>query len=192
MLSAEKEIELVEDLKAGSEEAFEWMVRQHQTKVYNLCYTFLKSQADAEDISQEVFVEIYRSIGKFRSESQLSTWIYKITLSKCLEEVRRRKRRQKWSVITSVFGEREIEEPGHFEHPGVQLENKERAQILFGKIDLLPENQKSAFILHKVEGVPYQEIADIMGISLASVESLIHRAKQNLKNMLTEYYQSES
>jgi RNA polymerase sigma-70 factor (ECF subfamily) len=77
-----------------------------------------------------------------------------------------------------------------FYHPGTQLENKEQSAILFKAIDQLPEKQKSAFILHKIEGLSYNEIADILNTSLSSVESLLFRAKQNLQQSLSEYYKN--
>ena len=82
-----------------------------------------------------------------------------------------------------------IEKPD-FHHPGVILDNKERASVLFKAIDRLPENQKTAFTLHKLEGLSYQEISEVMKTTLSSVESLMHRAKNNLKKWLAEHYES--
>src|SRR5205085_5782755 len=126
------------------------------------------------------------------AQSKLSNWLYRITLSKALDHLRRKKRKKRFAYIQSLFGaggETVIEKPD-FNHPGVALDNKERAATLFNAIAQLPENQKIAFTLHKVEGLSYQEISDIMKTSISSVESLMHRAKNNLKKLLSEHYEN--
>ena len=94
------------------------------------------------------------------------------------------------AFLTSLFGNNDElkHHPADFVHPGVQLENQERASILFKNIDKLPDNQKVAFTLHHVEGLSYQEITEVMQTSLSAVESLIHRAKHNLRKSLGQYY----
>jgi RNA polymerase sigma-70 factor (ECF subfamily) len=110
-----------------------------------------------------------------------------------LDHLRRKKRKKRFAYIQSLFGpnnETIIEKPD-FNHPGVKLDNKERAAILFTAINQLPENQKIAFTLHKLEGLSYQEISDVMKTSVSSVESLMHRAKNNLRKHLTGHYENE-
>ena len=97
-------------------------------------------------------------------------------------------------LIFKVFlvpGVKLIIEKPDFNHPGIALDNKERAAVLFKAIDRLPENQKIAFTLHKVEGLSYQEISDVMKTSVSSVESLMHRAKNNLKKLLRDHYENK-
>jgi RNA polymerase sigma-70 factor (ECF subfamily) len=107
--------------------------------------------------------------------------------------IRNRKRKKRFAFITSLFGE--DNEPKHdppdFVHPGVHLDNREKASMLFKAISKLPENQRIAFTLHKVEGVPYQEISEIMNVTVSAVESLIHRAKANLRKWLEDFYLKE-
>jgi RNA polymerase sigma-70 factor (ECF subfamily) len=152
----------------------------------------LQNREDAEDVTQEIFITIHININEFREESSLSTWIYRIALNKCLEFIRKKDRKKRSGIFKWIFssdGERAIENHSDFMHPGIQLENQERAKVLFKAIELLPEQQKTAYILHKLEQVSYNEIASIMEVSLSSVESLLFRAKQNLKKHLTIYYE---
>ena len=140
-------------------------------------------------MSQEVFIEVYQKIKSFRGDASLSTWIYRISVNKCLENIRSQKRKKRWAIFSSlgVHGEKN-NDPIEFNHPGVALENKERAAILMRKIEALPENQRVAFTLHKLEGLSYEEVAQVMRVSLEAVESLLFRAKSNLKKALKNYY----
>lgn len=181
---------LIDDLKSGSEEAFRTLVELYQLRVYNTSLGLLRSENEAEDISQEVFIEVFQSINNFKGESKLSTWIYRITVTKSLELMRYKKRKKRFAPILSIFNseDQRMIEPKDFAHPGVKLEQQENAAVLFSAIDLLPDSQQTAFTLHKLQGLSYQEIATIMNTSLSSVESLMHRAKLNLKKRLTSYY----
>lgn len=181
---------LLHSLKQGDEQAFKILVDTYQHKVYNICIGFLKNEEDADDVSQEVFVEVFNSVGTFEEKSDLGTWVYRITVNKSLEFLRSQKRKKRFAWLTSLFGKEDIygEQHADFLHPGVQLENKERSAILFKKIEMLVDSQKTAFVLHKIEGLSYAEIADVMEVSVSSVESLMHRAKKNLRKSLEQYY----
>lgn len=170
----------------------EKLVKENQSRVYNVCLSILQNPTDAEDISQETFIHIIHNIEKFKNESELSTWIYRVTVNKCLEELRRRKRKKRWARLLSLGGDFDdgVDVP-HFDHPGVLLENKERAGLFFSVLGQLPDKQNVAFTLHKVEGLSYQEISEAMKISKSAVESLIHRAKSNLQKALKVYYQNQ-
>lgn len=179
------------ELKEGSEKAFELLLSVFSGKVYNLCLGILHSQEDAEDVTQEVFTTVFLSIKQFKGESKLSTWIYRISVNKCQEFIRKRSRKKRFGFslpIESLELNTGNSIKANFMHPGIELENQERAAILFSAIDKLAENQKIAFTMHKIEGIPYDEIAVIMETSLSSVESLIFRARQNLKQLLASYY----
>jgi len=188
------EKQIIADLKDGSEQAFSDFVNDFQEKVVSTCLGFAPNLQDAEDIAQEVFVEVYRSIGKFREQASLSTWVYRIAVSKSLEFIRHRKRKKRVAFFQSLIGledERTQSISDTFNHPGVQIENKERGAIIFAAINQLAENQRIAFVLSKVEGLSYQEIAKIMDLSISSIESLLHRAKKNLQKKLEVYYRKE-
>ncbi len=184
------DLELVERLKKGDEAAFKMIVDTWQDMVYNTSLGIVQSTEDAEDVAQEVFVQVYESIGQFKGDSKFSTWLYRIAVTKSLDHLRKKKRKKRFAFVQSLFGmnEEEVRHEPDFNHPGVSLENKEKAAVLFRAIDKLPDNQKAAFTLHKLEGLSYQEVAEIMETTVSSVESLMHRAKTNLKKNLTDYY----
>ncbi|HEY1869633.1 MAG TPA: RNA polymerase sigma factor [Chitinophagaceae bacterium] len=184
---------LIEKLKQGDETAFRQIVADWQNMVYNTAVGILQNAEDAEDVAQEVFVQVYESVKTFKAESKFSTWLYRITVSKALDHLRRKKRKKRFAYVQSLFGadNQTIIEKPDFHHPGVTLDNKERAAVLFKAISQLPENQKIAFTLHKLEGLSYQEISEVMKTSVSSVESLMHRAKINLKKWLTSHYENE-
>ena len=188
----ESENDLITLLKEGSETAFRDLVDQNQARVYNTCLGFVRNEDEADDIAQEVFIEIYRSIRTFRGESKLSTWIYRIAVTKSLEHIRAKKRKKRYAIFRSlVYSDDDtvMDIPDHI-HPGVLAENRERAKILFQAIELLPENQKVAFTLNKIEGMSYEEIAGVMKKTVSSVESLLHRARLKLQENLYMYYKS--
>ena len=163
---------LIQQLQQGVEQAFAQVVDAYQHLVYNTVLGLLQSKEEAEDVSQEVFIQMYQSIGQFKGESKLSTWLYRIAVTKSLDWQRRKNRN----------------DPPEFNHPGVAMESKEKAAFLFKAIKSLPDNQKVAFTLNKIEGLSYQEVADVMQVTEASVEAFLHRAKQNLRKELGDYY----
>ena len=151
----------------------------------NLALQYVQNIEDAEEITQDVFLSIYQSIEGFREESKLSTWIYKITINKSIDLINKRKRKKRFAFLTSLFNSEDndlINEPAHFNHPGVQLENKEALQKLFELINQLPQKQH---YITKIEQKSLIETAKIMELSPKAVESLLHRAKVNLQKKLT-------
>lgn len=186
---------LISKLKRGDRAAFKQFVEVHKDQVYNTCIGFMHNQEDAEDVTQEVFMEVYNSIQSFNENSALSTWIYRIAVNKSIELIRHKKRKKRFGFFKALMNsEDNVEDVGDnsaFGHPGVDLENKERSEILLKAISKLPETQRIAFTLNKIDGLTTKEIAEIMEKSSASIEALIHRAKNNLKTDLTEYYQSQ-
>ena len=137
---------------------------------------------EAEETTQDVFIAIFQKANTFKGMSKVSTWIYRITVNKALNNIEKRNHRPK--SATEIQDYHTIE----FNHPGIKLENKEKAKYLFTTIDTLANKQKTAFILSYIEELPRQEVADIMGTSLKSVESLLQRAKNNLRKKLISIY----
>lgn len=181
---------LIERLKQGDTAAFKEIVESAQGLVYNTALGIVQNAEDAEDVSQEVFVQLYESISGFKGESKLSTWLYRITVSKAMDHLRKKRRKKRFAFVQSLFGANEelIHDPPDFVHPGVSLDNKEKAKQLFHAINKLPEKQKIAFTLNRIEGLSYQEISEVLRLSVASVESLLHRARKNLRKTLESYY----
>ncbi len=172
--------------------SFKDIVEQWQTMVYNTALSIVQVAEDAEDITQDVFLDVYEKLPAFRGEAQLSTWIYRITVNNALDFEKKKKRQKNGGLFRQIFRVKEEEEPVNFNHPGVLLDNKEKAAVLFKALKKLPEKQRVAFTLHKIEGLPYQEVAAIMNTSLYAVESLMARAKAGLKKTLEQFYQSEA
>ncbi len=159
--------------------------------VLNTCFRFVMNKEDAEDISQEVFIEAYRSLDSFRQESKLSTWLYRIAVTKSLDHLRKKKRKKRFSSLKRVIGindpAEELPMPSN-ETPAEVLSGNERVEVLQRALDALPDNQKTAFLLSKYDGYSNQEIAEIMQTSVSAIESLVHRAKKNLQKQLEKYY----
>lgn len=186
-----REENLVESLKKGDQNAYRSIMELYADMVFNTSLSIIQNANDAEDITQEVFVEVFQSIHKFEEKSSLKTWIYRITVTKTLDEVKKAKSLKRGSLLTRVFKNKEdrsMPDIPQFHHPGIELEQREAAAELFAAIEKLPANQQTAFTLHKIEHLSYKEIADIMQLSLSSVESLIFRARQNLIKLLENYY----
>ncbi len=190
-----EEKRFIELLQAQDQQAFSRLLDEYQKMVYNTCLSFVPNAADAEDIAQEVFVEVYSAISKFKGNSKLSTWIYRISVNKSLEFIRKKNTKKRFAFLQSLSGNTvPIDKTGYFtefDHPGVLLEQKEQQEIIFRAIYQLPEAQKTVFTLHKIDGLSYKEVGEITKKSVSSVESLMFRAKKNLKQILTAYYKKE-
>ncbi|MEQ6124221.1 RNA polymerase sigma factor [Pseudotenacibaculum sp. MALMAid0570] len=184
--------EFIEKLKKGSESAFSLLLEEYQQKVFHTCLSFVPNKEDAEDVAQEVFLEVYKSVSKFKGNSKLSTWIYKICTNKCLEFIRKKNAKKRFAFMQSILGnEIPMDKTNfftEFNHPGILLENKEKSEAIFLAINTLPESQRVIFTLAKIDGKSYQEIVEITGKSLSSVESVMFRAKKNLQQKLENFY----
>lgn len=185
------ERELIALLKKKDREAFKTIVKTWQDMVYNTALGLLQNAEDAEDTAQEVFMQVYESIDSFKEESKFSTWLYRITVSKSLDHIRKKKRKKRFAFIQSLYGKNDelMTDPPNFFHPGVSLENKESAVVLFKAIEKLSPNQKQAFVLNKIEGLSYNEIGEIMKLTDSAVDALLQRAKKNLQISLKNYYE---
>lgn len=172
-----------------SEENFADIVNARQQMVYNTALGIVQNEEDAEDVTQEVFVKVYEGLKDFRREASISTWVYRITITTALDFEKQKKRQKRGGLLQRVFGNKEADEAPDFYHPGIALDKKEDAAVLFLAIKKLPEKQRTAFVLHKIEGLTNNEIAEILTISLQAAESLQVRAKNNLRNYLKEYYE---
>lgn len=189
------EAEIIQKLQQGNEQAFRQVVEKYQKLVVNTCNGMVHNKEDAEDIAQEVFIEVVRSIHKFRADSKLSTWLYRIAVNRSLNYIRDHKK-NKWfqsfdETVKQKIALFEKTQNNPADHPEYNIENNERAQMLHAAIDSLPKNQKVAFTLSKYEDLSYQEISDVMNVSISSVESLLHRAKKNLQKKLYRCYQKK-
>lgn len=184
---------LIHDLKNANQQAFKELVERYQNMVVNTCYGFLRNQQDAEDVAQDVFIEIHRAIHRFREEAALSTWIYRIAVNKSLNLIKKNKHKKWVNNFQPVFsGEKDSEQFIDTEtpNPHISLEHQERIRILQNAINSLAENQKIAFTLSKYENLDYKQIAEVMGTTTSAVDSLLIRAKKNLRKKLYNYYKN--
>lgn len=168
---------------------FEKIYQEFKLLVYNVALNYLQNIEDAEEITQDVFLQIHQSLHKFDNKSVLKTWIYRIAINKSLDFIKMKNSKKRLFIFGNKSqNENEYLNSSNFEHPGILLENKENAKILFLAINSLTENQKTAFILSKIDGLSNPEISAIMEVSISSVESLIFRAKSALKEKLSEKF----
>ncbi|GAA3598306.1 RNA polymerase sigma factor [Flavivirga amylovorans] len=186
----------INDLNAGKQSAYSKLIDDFQDKVFATCISFVPNKEDAEDIAQDVFVEVFKSIGKFKGHSKLSTWIYRIATNKCLEFIRKKSTKKRFAFLQSIMGKDiPMDKSKYFtemNHPGIILENKEKSETLFLAINQLSEDQKTVFTLSKIDGVSHKEIGEIINKSVSSVESLMFRAKKNLQELLENFYKNEN
>lgn len=168
---------------------FEQLYHSYKNLVFNLALQYVQNVSDAEEITQDVFLTVYKKLNTFKQEASFSTWIYRITINKSLDFLKAKKRQKRFAFFTTLFfenGEEKKYANQSFNHPGIELENKEAIEKIFSCINQLPDNQKTALILSKIEQKSQIEIAEIMGLSPKAVESLVQRAKVNLSKMLNE------
>ncbi len=165
---------------------FEEIYTKYSKQVYNLALHYLQNTEDAQEVTQDVFVTIFQKINSFNGASKLSTWIYRITVNHALDFLKAKRRKKRFAVLTSLFHPQSnqlIHELFHLDHPGVSLEDQEAIEQIFSAINQLPDKQKTAIILTKIEGMSQDEAAHVMEMTPKAVESLIQRAKHNLKKI---------
>ncbi len=178
---------LLEKSKAGDVEAFEKLIEIYQKKIFNLAYRMIGNFDDANDLAQETFIRVFRSIASFKGQSAFSTWIYRITTNVCLDELRKRKNKKEMSLDAEIQledGEMKRQIMSDDPLPDEVAEREEIRSIVSGAIDSLPEDQRLVITLRDIQGLSYDEIADVLDCPSGTVKSRINRARQALKNVL--------
>lgn len=184
-------LDILGRIALGNEPALAELYSHFNKKVFNTALGFLQNAEDAAEVTQDVFVKIFQSASQFERKSSVNTWVYRIAVNQSLDRLSHRKRQKRYGFMVRLFKKDSLDiqvELPHFDHPGVLFENKENARTLFAAIETLPEQQKTAFVLSFVEDLKRQEVADVMELSLKAVESLLQRAKANLRNQLEDFY----
>ena len=188
-MTREDEARLVRDIRAGDGDAFETLVREHQTRVYNLALRMMGNPEDALDISQETFLKAWRTLGKFRGDCSLGTWLHRIAANLCIDQMRKNKRRQQDKLVSlDDPGEdgRAMELPDLSGDPQAALERAEGRRAVWECMEELPREQKLILILRDVNGLSYEEIGEALALELGTVKSRIFRARARLANLLKE------
>jgi len=173
---------LLQAVATGDASAFRQLYDLCAPQVYSLALSYTQEEQSAEEITQDVFTIIFKKAATFKGNAAVRTWIYRITVNTSLNFIKKKKR-SSWLSLGV-----EKQKTADFVHPGVILENKEHAAMLYRLIETLPSQQKTAFILSFIEELPRQEVADIMETSLKAVESLLQRAKKKLRDQLLPHY----
>jgi RNA polymerase sigma-70 factor (ECF subfamily) len=181
---------LVKAFQRGDRSAFDKLVTKHKNRIFNVCYWFLGDYQEADDIAQETFIKVYRSLGKFRLESAFSTWIFRIAINSCKNRLtsaafKRKKRTisidnpggQGEGVVIDVF-------PNGAASPSEQLEQKERMRQIRESINAMSSEFREIITLRDIEGLSYGEISAVAGISLGTVKSRLARARAELRDRL--------
>jgi RNA polymerase sigma-70 factor, ECF subfamily len=178
-------------VKQGDTAAFTQLVEKYKQPVMNVIYRTLRDATEAEDLAQNVFVQVYKSADRYRVSAKFSTWLFTIARNLCLNEIRRRSRHPADSL--------DAPHPEHDDQPLQQFEDKKTfappEKLLHGELEQkieqaltdLPENQRTAILLCRQEELSYEEIAQVLGCSLSATKSLIHRGRETLKEKLKPY-----
>ncbi len=176
----DQDVELMLKFTQGDIPAFEQILKKYKDMVINIAYRFVENYPEAEDIAQEVFLKIYYSAKTYKPQAKLSTWVYRITANLSLNYLRNRKHlptvpwEETLEISSSITAEQDFEK-------------KELVSRVKKALNSLPKNQRLAVILRKYENLSYQEIGEIIGVSSSAVDSLIQRAKENLRQKLEHY-----
>jgi len=182
--------ELIQDFLKGGQSSFNRLVLKYQNKVFNLCYRMLGERSEAEDVAQEVFVTLFRSVKHFRGDSLFSTWVFRITVNHCKNRLKYLTRRNyfKMQSLDQPFATEEGEMVPDTEDEGPtpeeSLMSREVQETIQLKIAELDTEHRTAIVLRDIQGLSYQEIADILGVREGTVKSRIHRARLELKEKL--------
>ena len=181
--------EIIELILQGDREKFRILVDQYQQMVFRTCMGFLHHKEDAEDLTQEVFIRAYQSLSRFKGDAAFSTWLYRIAVNASLNKVRKSSKNLILQHLDKLFGGEEVKEvqlpASDTEDPENILIQKEHVEWVRKALDSLPENQRTAIVLSKYDDLSQKEIASIMNTTEGAVESLLQRAKKNLREKLS-------
>lgn len=188
--SSYRDSALIRAVQAGDRAAFDRLVLKHKDSVFNLVYWFLGDYEEAADCSQEIFINVFKSIKKFRFEAAFSTWLYRIAVNTCKNRLKssRYRWRKRTVSLNNTAGSRDgnpfPELMNGSPSPAIEMEKKERRRRIQDAINALPEEQNRVVVLRDIQGLSYQEIADITGLNPGTVKSRLARGRQTLKKRL--------
>jgi len=187
---ADPDVCLMIEFQEGNKTAFEDLMHKYYSRLLNFIYRFVGSREIAEDLTQEVFMRVYKSAPSYRPQSKFQTWVFTIARNTSLNELRHNKKVTVSldETFSSDQGEmkRQVKDP-HGSNPGEELLHREKAAAVKAAINDLPENQRVAVLLRRYEQFSYEEIAQTMNTSVKAVKSLLSRAKENLKTKLAKW-----
>ena len=179
---------LVKKIQAGERDSFEPLVFAYEQKIYTLCYKMLGNAEDAQDATQESFLKAYRSLTDFRGDSRFSTWIFRIAANTCNDFLRKRNKVKTVSLYEQQDDgeEMELPLPDEGNSPEELLERKLTRESVYQGLQTLSEEQRTILLLREIQGMSYEEIADVLHLDSGTVRSRIHRARKKLCSWLIE------
>jgi len=180
ILQLDDDFSLIQRFIEGDESTFRTLVQRHKDKIRNIIYLTLNSSEAVDDIAQDVLITIYKNLKSFRFQSQFSTWLYRITVNKCRDHLRKVR-------IRSIFAPMKDGEEEPVYLPSMEL--KEISEIVNNAIAKLPEKLRLPLLLKDIEGLSYQEIAETVECEIGTVKSRIFRAREGLRELLKPYEQ---
>jgi RNA polymerase sigma-70 factor, ECF subfamily len=177
------ETELVRASRAGEKEAFDCLVEAHYLSVYNTAYRMLRTPSAASDATQATFVRVWEALSSFRGDASFSTWLYRITMNVCLDELRRNKNKPLSLTVEDDDGEPsgERDMPDFSDEPASTAEQRQLQELVHEAIGRLSEDFRAVIVLYDIRGLSYQEISDALEIPLGTVKSRLNRARQALR-----------
>jgi len=175
ILSIDEDYSIIRQFIDGDKSAFQILVKRHKEKVRNIIYITMNNSALVDDIAQEVFITVYRNLRHFRFESQFTTWLYRITVNRCKDYLRRINVRKIFSPIEDGYDVSEYSTPA---------ENNDISKIVMDAISKLPVKLRMPLILKDIEGFSYQEISETLKCEMGTVKSRIFRGREKLKEIL--------
>ena len=185
--------ELILRLQRGDEWAFQLMVRRFRTKIFSIAFGITLDTEESQDIMQEVFLQVYRTIGNFRGDASLATWLHRITVNRSLNWKRRWARRFKWLHVStdSTDGQPAVEPESDLPSPEIRVANAQTRRQIDNALKMLPDQARTVFVLREIEGLSYEEIAEAIGIKLGTVRSRLFHARKRLKEILQPLMEEE-
>lgn len=181
---------LIAALKEGRPEAYEQLIEQYADAVYRVAYRLLQNPQDAEDALQETFLTAYLSMGEFRGEAKLSSWLYRIVTNKALDIIRRRQRKTEAATeALDDLGEDLLEQFPDYQAmlPDDWMERREIQDLIAQGLATLSPRLRTAFVLYEMEGLSMQETAQVLDVSLSTAKVRVHRARQALRDFLAAH-----
>ncbi|MBQ3223177.1 MAG: sigma-70 family RNA polymerase sigma factor [Clostridia bacterium] len=174
---------LIKQAIRGDAYAFEQLMRKHESRMYSVAVRMCGNREDAQDCVQDAMLRIYRALDRFKGQSSFSTWVYRITMNTCLDELRRRKVRASTSLDTLLeSGWSPTDETDTPERHAIEAE---RRKALSGAIQSLPEDMRSAIVLREMQGLSYEEISDVLSVNVGTIKSRISRGREKLRQLIT-------
>ncbi|MGC9150586.1 MAG: RNA polymerase sigma factor [Microbacter sp.] len=186
------DFELIQEILAGNSGLFRQLMERYQTQVFRTCMGFVHQKEDADDLTQEVFIQAYQSLASFKGDSEFSTWLYRIAVNRSLNHLRDQQKRSIFDRLESFFtGEKSPKSwstPTPDPNPEQQILINEEREMITNMLDKLPEKQRVAIVLSKYDDMSQREIAEVLQTTEGAVEALLQRAKKTLRKELLSFY----